>query len=146
MHEWRHDVAASLVIVGCGRLGALIASHFSRAGCRVVLIDRNPDAFNLLEAGFSGFCVTGDAEEHDVLREAALSDADCLLAVTEKDTLNLMVAQVAKAVFGVPRAVARVYDPRRELFCRRLDIETISPTSLAAHEFLQRLEKQRSRP
>jgi trk system potassium uptake protein TrkA len=80
--------------------------------------------------------VTGDAVEHDVLREAGLPEADCLLAVTEKDTLNLMVAQVAKTVFEVPQVIARVYDPVRETLYRRLGIETISPTSLTGREFL----------
>jgi trk system potassium uptake protein TrkA len=126
----------SIVIVGCGRLGALLASHLSRSGSRVVVIDRDRDSFTLLEAGFSGFCVTGDAVEHDVLREAGLAEADCLLAVTEKDTLNLMVAQVAKSVFEVPQVIARVYDPHRVALYRRLGIETISPTSLTAREFL----------
>lgn len=136
----------SIIIVGCGRLGAMLASRLSRAGSRVVVIDLDSTAFALLEAGFSGFRVTGDAVEHDVLREAGLAEADCLLAVTAKDTLNLMVAQVAKTVFAVPRVVARVYDPARESLYRRLGIDTVSPTSLAAREFLQLVEQNRGRP
>jgi trk system potassium uptake protein TrkA len=136
----------SIVIVGCGRLGALLASHLSRSGSRVVVIDHDRDSFTLLEAGFSGFCVTGDAVEHDVLREAGLSEADCLLAVTEKDTLNLMVAQVAKMVFEVPQVIARVYNPHRVALYRRLGIETISPTSLTAREFLHMVTQKEVQP
>ena len=76
----RHDMEkrlgqrpGSIVIVGCGRFGALLESHLSRSGSRVVVIDRDRDSFSLFEVGFSGFCVTGDAVEHDVLREAGLS-------------------------------------------------------------------------
>lgn len=126
----------NIVIVGCGRLGAMLASHFSQYGSRVVVIDRDPAAFVLLDAGFSGFQVSGDAVEHDVLRAAGLDVASCLLAVTEKDTLNLMVAQVGRTVFDVPQVIARVYDPKHETLYRRLGIATISPTSLTAREFL----------
>jgi trk system potassium uptake protein TrkA len=136
----------SIVIVGCGRLGAMLARRLSLAGSRVVVIDRDSGAFAQLETGFSGFRVTGDAVEHDVLREAGLASADCLLAVTEKDTLNLMVAQVAKTVFEVPRVIARVYDPIRETLYRRLGIDTISPTSLTAREFLHLVEQKRAQP
>jgi trk system potassium uptake protein TrkA len=136
----------SIVIVGCGRLGATLASHLSRSGRRVVVIDRDGAAFSLLEAGFSGFRVIGDAVEHDVLCEAGLPEAFCLLAVTEKDTLNLMVAQVARTVFAVPLVIARVYDPIRVATYRDLGIATVSPTSLTAREFLQLVEQHRERP
>ncbi|MDT8444309.1 MAG: TrkA family potassium uptake protein [Desulfuromonadales bacterium] len=136
----------SIVIVGCGRLGAMLASHLSRSGSRVVVIDRDSSSFDLLEAGFSGFRVTGDAVEHDVLREANLAEADLMLAVTQKDTLNLMVAQVAKVLFEVPHVIARVYEPKREILYRRLDIETISPTSLTSQELLRRVTRKREQP
>jgi len=136
----------SIVIVGCGRLGAMLASRLSRSGSRVVVIDHDSGAFALLEAGFSGFRVTGDAVEHDVLREAGLAEAACLLAVTEKDTLNLMVAQVAKTIFAVPQVIARVYDPTFEALYRKLGIHTISPTSLTAREFLRVIEQESGRP
>jgi len=128
----------SVVIVGCGRLGALLAGELSREGARVVVVDRLESSFSLLDAGFSGFRVTGDAVEERVLRQADLKRADCLMATTEKDTVNLMVAQVAKTVFAVPRVLARVYDPAREEMYRTLGVETISPTRLSAGEFLRR--------
>jgi trk system potassium uptake protein TrkA len=136
----------SVVIVGCGRLGSLLAGELSRAGSRVVVVDRDSAAFVLLDAGFSGFLVTGDAVEQRVLRQANLAQADCLMATTEKDTVNLMVAQVAKSVFAVSRVLARVYDPQREELYRTFGVETISPTSLTAGEFLRVLRPQGEKP
>ncbi len=128
---------ANVVIVGCGRLGSLLASELSRMGSRVMVIDRNSSSFALLDIGFSGFRVTGDAVEMEVLQASNLTQADCLLTTTEKDTVNLMVAQVARVVFSVPLVLARVYDPKREILYRRFGIKTISPTSLTSHEFLR---------
>lgn len=134
-----------VVIVGCGRLGSMLASELSRTGSRVMIIDRDSSAFALLDAGFSGFQVTGDAVEQEVLQAAALQQADCLLATTEKDTVNLMVAQVAKVLFGVPLVLARVYEPKREVLYREFGVETISPTSLTARAFLSALRPQGGR-
>ncbi|OKY76696.1 MAG: potassium transporter TrkA [Desulfobulbaceae bacterium DB1] len=130
---------ANAVIVGCGRLGSLLAGELSRMGSRVMIIDRNSSSFELLDVGFSGFRVIGDAVEVEVLLAADLQQADCLLTTTEKDTVNLMVAQVAKILFSVPLVLARVYDPKREVLYREFGIETISPTSLTADAFLRAL-------
>lgn len=137
MVRLKTDNFGNIVIVGCGLLGSMLANKLSHAGSQVVIIDRKDSSFALLDAGFSGFRVTGNAVELEVLRSAGLKEAHYLLATTEKDTVNLMVAQVAKVVFAVPRVVARVYDFKREVLYRQFGIETISPTSMMAGEFLR---------
>jgi len=132
-----------VVVVGCGRLGSLLAGLLSQAGSSVVVIDRNEAAFELLSPEFSGFRITGDAVEMEVLKVAKAHKAGCLLAVTEDDNVNLMVAQVAHEVFKVPRVMARVFDPRREQVYREFGIETISPTKLTANAFLAAVQERR---
>ncbi len=128
-----------VVIVGCGRLGSLLAGLLSNAGSSVVVIDLEESAFDLLPVEFSGFRIVGDAVEIEVLQTAKTHRADCLLAVTEEDNVNLMVAQVALKVFQVPKVLARVFDPRREEVYREFGIETVSPTNLMADAFLASL-------
>jgi trk system potassium uptake protein TrkA len=126
-----------IVIVGCGRLGSHLANQLSREGHSVVVIDTNEATFNDLSPDFSGFRVEGDAVHMAVLKEAKLKKADVLIATTHEDNVNLMVAQVARKVFGVPNVLARVFDPKREEVYARLGIETICPTSVAAEMFLR---------
>ncbi|MDY6936850.1 MAG: TrkA family potassium uptake protein [Cyanobacteriota bacterium] len=133
-----------IVVVGCGRLGAILASQLSGRGNSIVAIDRDESNFSLLSSEFSGFRIVGDATELEVLRTAKVKDADCLLAVTDRDNVNLMVAQVAKEIFNVPRAIARVFDPAREAVYREFGIDTISPTQLAAEAFIEMLAEVRS--
>ncbi len=129
-----------IVIVGCGRLGSLLAGQLSSQGHSVVVIDQREICFNNLSSEFSGFSVVGDAAEIATLRQAKVSKADCLLAVTSEDNINLMVAQIARTVFEVPTVLARVFDPAREAIYQELEIDTISPTQLSADQFLQKLE------
>jgi trk system potassium uptake protein TrkA len=131
-----------IVIVGCGRLGSMLANRLSRLGRNVVVVDRDETAFKNLSTEFSGFQVTGDAAEMAVLRRARIDEADCLLAVTRHDNVNLMVAQVARTIYHVPKVIARVFDPSREQVYRHFEIETLSPTKLTADAFLDALHRQ----
>jgi len=115
----------------------MLANQLCGAGHSVVAIDRNPSAFDNLSIDFSGYKIVGDAAEVSVLHEAEIEKANTLFAVTTKDSMNLMVAQVASEVFQVPSVVARVYDPKRETVYREFGIQTISPTQLSASAFLQ---------
>lgn len=126
-----------LVIVGCGRVGALLANALSRGGHLVVVVDRNEGAFARLSPDFSGFRIEGDATQLSVLREARLSSADTCIVTTHEDNVNLLVAQVAQKIFAVPHVLARVFDPRREQVYSRLGIRTICPTTVAIDMFLQ---------
>lgn len=133
-----------IVIVGCGRLGSYLANQLSRVGHGVVVIDSNEQTFGKLSPEYSGFRVEGDATELAVLKQAKVDKADLVIATTRGDNVNLMVAQVAKTEFGVARVLARVFEPRREDVYRRLGVETICPTTVAADLFLKSIIKDGS--
>jgi trk system potassium uptake protein TrkA len=128
-----------VIVVGCGRLGALLASRLSLRGMEVVVIDRQEDAFAGLAPEFSGFRVAGDATELGVLRKARVGEAHAVIVTTRDDNTNMMVAQVARKVFGVHHALARVFDPAREAIYHGLGLETVCPTTLAADVAVERL-------
>lgn len=129
-----------IVITGCGRLGSMLANRLSRDGESVVIIDRDESTFADLTSEFSGFTIHGDATELEVLRQAKTERADYFLAVTSNDNVNLMIAQVAKLIFGVPLVLARVFDPAREDIYTQLGINVVCPSRLSADIFLQVLK------
>ncbi|BDG59089.1 potassium channel family protein [Caldinitratiruptor microaerophilus] len=121
-----------VVIVGCGRVGSRLATSLAVYGHDVVVVDRRPDAFANLGAAFNGSTVVGVGIDEDVLRRAGTEHADAFAAVTSEDAVNVVAAQVAREVFGVPRVVARVNDPANEENFREFGIATFSPTDLGA--------------
>ncbi len=131
-----------VVVVGCGRYGSNLANRLSPAGHSVIVLDRNPDAFDALTSGFTGFKIEADATEFASLRDAKLDQSDLVVAATDSDHVNILVAQVARRILGARRVVARVSDPRREEVFRELDIETVSPTALATDFILSTLHRQ----
>jgi trk system potassium uptake protein TrkA len=124
-----------VVVLGCGRLGSHIATELSKARNNVIVVDRSKDAFDLLSSDFSGFQIIGDATEQEVLRNAKVDKADVVAAVTNNDNANLMVAQVAKEIFGVKRVLARVSDPLKGEIYEESGVRILCPTTVSAEIF-----------
>jgi trk system potassium uptake protein TrkA len=120
-----------IIIAGCGTIGANLAISLSRDNHDVVVIDSDPDSFKALGVGFNGMTITGMCIDEDVLREAGIEKADALAAVTSEDNMNVMVSQVAKTLFHVPKVITRLYDPTRESVFHHLGLTTFCPTKLA---------------
>ena len=121
-----------VVILGCGRVGATIASTMSREGHDVTIIDQNPDSFRRLAADYAGKTITGNGIDEDTLRRADVQHADAFVAVTNGDNRNIMSVQLAKVRFKVPKVVARIYDPIRASVYAGMGIETICTTCVGA--------------
>jgi trk system potassium uptake protein TrkA len=130
------------VIAGCGRLGANLANKLSEEGESVTIIDRNKDSFRKLSPSYSGISLTGDATDLGVLRDADIERASAVISVTNYDNTNIMIAQLAKRLFGIGRVIARLYDPEREFVYRELGIDTISPAVLSIQEIDKLLNKK----
>jgi trk system potassium uptake protein TrkA len=114
------------VVVGCGRVGAGLASALEGAGHTVAIIDRNPRSFRRLAHDFAGRRITGPGFDRDRLHEAGIDQASAVAAVTNGDNSNIVVARVAREAFDIERVVARIYDPRRAAIYERLGIPTIA--------------------
>jgi len=122
-----------IVIAGCGRVGSDLANRLAIVGHDVSVIDFDPDALDALGSAFNGTTYTGVAYDVEVLRSAGIEDADAFVAVTSSDNANLMSVEVAKAVFDVPRVLARLDDPAREQAYRALDINYLPASRILAN-------------
>jgi trk system potassium uptake protein TrkA len=131
-----------IVIMGCGRVGAALATMLGQDGHEVTVLDTNADAFRRLPPDFTGQRHVGNGIDQDVLARIGVREADAFIAVTQGDNRNVMSTQMAKHLFGVPRALCRIYDPIREEIYRGLGLETISPTLMGARLLKETLYSQ----
>jgi len=123
-----------IVIAGCGRVGARLATDMAADGHNVVVIDRNRAAFTNLGPAFNGVALLGTAIDEDVLRQAGIERADAFAATTSYDNVNIMAVQMAHEVFGVARVASRVLDPGRLSLFEELGLNPVCATNLAAQE------------
>lgn len=131
-----------VIIMGCGRVGRELATQLEREGHAVTVLDINPDAFRSLPPDFKGRRVVGNGIDQDVLRKAGAEEADAFVAATPGDNRNVMAAQIAKHLFGVPKVVCRIFDPIRGEIYRDLGLETVSSTKVIAHLLKETLERE----
>jgi len=130
-----------VVIMGCGRVGAMLATFLDNDGHDVTMLDINPASFRRLPSDFGGKKQVGNGIDQDILARIELADSDAFIAVTQGDNRNVMATQMAKHLFGVPRTLCRIYDPIREEIYRGLGLETISPTVVGATLLKETLDK-----
>jgi len=128
-----------IVIIGCGRVGAVLAEAFDASGHEVILLDQVTRAFDRLPPEFRGKAVRGDGTDEETLRRAGAEGADVFLALTEGDNRNIMAAQIALEDLGVGRVLAKINDPVRAAAYAELGVATICRTTMlsdAIHAFL----------
>jgi trk system potassium uptake protein TrkA len=129
-----------VVIMGCGRVGAQLATSLDREGHQVTTLDTNSYSFRRLPAGFGGKALLGNGLDEEALKRAGIEEADAFVAVTQGDNRNIMAAQIAKHIFNVPKVVCRIYDPLRRDLYSLLGLEAISPTTIFAQILKEKLE------
>ncbi|MEU7828691.1 MULTISPECIES: TrkA family potassium uptake protein [unclassified Nonomuraea] len=135
-----------IVIMGCGRVGSTLAHILEDNGHTVAIIDRDPQAFRRLRAGFRGRRVTGVGFDRDVLTEAGIESASAYVAVSSGDNSNIISARAARETFGVDNVVARIYDPRRAEVYQRLGIPTVATVRWTADQILRRILPEGAEP
>lgn len=127
------------VIIGCGRLGASLADSLAGEEQNVLIIDCRRGALRKLSPAYGGLTLVGDATDIDVLKEAKLEKATAVIVVTNDDNTNIMIAQLACALFAGANVIARLYDPQCGDICHARGIDTICPAALSADEIRRQL-------
>ena len=100
----------------------------------MALIERRDDVVDKLKIELPSkvLIIHGDGCDSMFQEDAGVGRADVFVASTGDDDDNLVACQLAKVAFGVPRAVARVNNPKNERIFNALGIEAISSTTIIA--------------
>ena len=99
-----------VLIVGCGRSGSALAARLDAEGETVGVIDYDGDTRTRLPVSFAGTFVIGDAVHRSVLEEAQIEQADAFVSLSSNDSLNIVVARIAREIFHVPHVVGRLHN------------------------------------
>ncbi|MDZ4136026.1 MAG: Trk system potassium transporter TrkA, partial [Paracoccaceae bacterium] len=137
-----------VVIVGAGNVGLGVAraleARSERLRAKVIEKDRKRAEF-AADALERTIVLHGDGMDMDILLEAGIDRADAVLALTDDDKTNLLVAVRAKQA-GCPMAVALVNDPTLVPLMAALDIDAyINPRATTVSSILRHIRHGRVR-
>ena len=100
----------NIIIVGCGKVGQTLAQQLNEEGNNITVIDIDPDSLKSVSTSSDVLSVLGNGATHSVQKEAGISNADLLIAVTDSDELNILCCMIAKKS-GNCQTIARVRNP-----------------------------------
>ena len=121
-----------VIVVGGGKVGYYLTKELIAAGHELVLLEKDRVRAKQIADEVGSIVLARDGCEGQHLAEAGANRAAIVAAVTGDDEDNLVVCQMAKHHFDVPRTIARVNNPRNEALFRHLGVdEIISPTRMA---------------
>jgi trk system potassium uptake protein TrkA len=121
-----------ILVVGCGRLGASFAQRVLEKGGEVTVLDYDRNNFAIhLPKDFKGRTVAGMEIDTDVLRRAGIEEARAVVIVSRDESTNMMVADVARHVFGIDNIIVRIDQPQLLELYRTQGFEVLSPIAEA---------------
>jgi trk system potassium uptake protein TrkA len=131
-----------VVILGSGRLGSRLANALAKGtDYQIVIVDEDETKFKNLEEHENVQRVTGNIFNEDVATLVFAEPTDIFVSVTGVDNVNIMVAQIIKKKFKIPRVLLRIFDPTLSSVYKDLGLETVCPTDFALQEMLKIVEQ-----
>lgn len=97
-----------IIVCGAGSVGRSIVSYLIQGNNDIVVIDNDPKALEVISKEFDIQPILGEAAHPDILEKAGAAGTDMLLAVTDRDEVNMVACEVAAALFNVQKKIARI--------------------------------------
>ncbi len=96
-----------IVIIGAGNAGKNLAQRLGKESHDIVIVDRDPQKLASIQSTVDIQTVEGEGTNPAILEEAGIRKADMLVAVTNRDEVNILACALANLA-GVSMKVARV--------------------------------------
>ena len=128
-----------VIIVGCGYFGRSLALKFADEGHDVVVIDKDKTAFSKLGMAFNGLTIVGVGIDEDILKKAGIEKSGAVIAATRDDNTNIMIAEIAKMIYKVPKVMARVYLQSKIGTYKDFNVDFVCPTTIGVEEMYNML-------
>lgn len=142
----QNNESKSLIIVGGGNVGLDVAQALEseKKRPRVRVIERNPlIAEHAAEALHRTIVLNGDGLNKNMLEEANVTSSDTILAVTDDDKTNLLVAVRGKSM-GCKTAISLINDPSLLPLLNDLHIDAyINPRAVTISSILRHVRRAR---
>ena len=103
-----------VVIVGCSESGYHLSKALIAGGHEVVVVEKSIERFQLLKDELGTVALLGDGTDELTLKRAGIARADVVVSLTGVDATNLVITQMTKHIFQVPRTMALIKDPKNE--------------------------------
>ena len=114
-----------IMIVGGKKKAWFLTKAFTEKRHRVTVINKDREVCDKITADFAkAVVINGDGSRPFILEDANTGDMDIVIALTNSDADNLVICELCKKVFNVPRTMALVSSPQNMDIFSRLGVDT----------------------
>ena len=113
------------IIVGGGKVGFYLAKALLEEGYSVTIIEQDKEQCRFCANSLDAEIICGDGTDDDILRACGGENADAVIAVMGQDENNLICCQLAKKLFGVKKAIAKVNNPKNAEALKLLGVDIV---------------------
>ena len=114
-----------VVIVGCSESGYHLSKALIAGGHEVVVVEKNAERYHLLNEELGSVALLGDGTDEATLKRAGIARADVVVSLTGADATNLVISQMTKHIFQVPRTMALIKDPKNEPIFHEIGVDVV---------------------
>ena len=116
-----------VLIYGCTRLADVLIPILVQDGHQVTVIDTDADRLAIIQrqAGINSVWIA-DHLLQDFLMEGNIDSAEAFYSLSEDDHKNLLLCQIASAIYNVPRTMCLLSDPQLQDFYEPLGVRVLN--------------------
>jgi len=114
-----------VVVVGCSESGYHLSKALIAGGHEVVVVEKNAERYHLLNEELGSVALLGDGTDEATLKRAGIARADVVVSLTGADATNLVISQMTKHIFQVPRTMALIKDPKNEPIFHEIGVDVV---------------------
>jgi len=114
-----------VVIVGCSESGYHLSKALIAGGHEVVVVEKNAERYHLLNEELGSVALLGDGTDEATLKRAGIARADVVVSLTGADATNLVISQMTRHIFQVPRTMALIKDPKNEPIFHEIGVDVV---------------------
>lgn len=129
-----------ILIIGAGIVGSTLAEKLSNAGHSVTIIDKDEDRITKVGSMIDAEALVKDATSPEVYEELDIESFDVIVAVTDRDEVNLFTAAIAR-LYNVENIYVRIRNPQTSRILDILGVKGVVPEpQLVANIFYSMIE------
>ena len=115
-----------VLIFGCNRLGVNLVEDLSGGDSNITVLGDDRDCLERI-AGLQGVKVilTSEPMMQDYLQEGGIGHCDVFLAMSDDDHHNILVSQIAKHIYNVPKVVCHLDSPQLQVMYAALSLDVV---------------------
>ncbi len=100
-----------IIIAGGGKVGMTMARQLAAEGHNLTIIDQNPQVLEEAVQRYDALGICGNCASREILQQAAIAEAELVIAATNADEVNLLCCLTAHGMNPKVHTIARIRNP-----------------------------------